>query len=132
MSHQTVVCSCGKQLSTCRCASPHKTTVVSDQPCTHAPAPQSTVWKWQFYVADDTRIVVPKGTKLIRRAHAQDHDVIEVWGHVPDVGADPVDMLIKVRGTNHPTPEGWAWLDTVVAPMGLVWHVYTLPQHVGP
>lgn len=33
--HQTVVCSCGKQIATCRCPGP-KTIVVSDKPCTHA------------------------------------------------------------------------------------------------
>lgn len=33
--HQTVVCSCGKQIATCRCYSPNKTIVVSDKPCTH-------------------------------------------------------------------------------------------------
>jgi len=33
--HKTIVCSCGKQISTCRCPSPNKTIVVSDQPCTH-------------------------------------------------------------------------------------------------
>ena len=33
--HKTVVCLCGKQLSTCRCASPNKAIVVSDKLCTH-------------------------------------------------------------------------------------------------
>lgn len=35
MSHQTVVCQCGKQLSTCRCISPNKAIVVSTDPCRH-------------------------------------------------------------------------------------------------
>ena len=41
MTHQTIVCSCGKVLSTCRCPAANKPKVVSSTPCTHAlPKPE--------------------------------------------------------------------------------------------
>lgn len=51
MTHKTIVCSCGKQLSTCRCSAPNKPKVVSDKPCTHvtawkSPIPREVIFDW--------------------------------------------------------------------------------------
>lgn len=43
--HKTVVCSCGRQLSTCRCPGP-KVTEVSKKPCTHSLTPDEVKAKY--------------------------------------------------------------------------------------
>lgn len=40
MTHKTIVCLCGRVLSTCRCPATDKPKVVSSTPCTHLSKPE--------------------------------------------------------------------------------------------
>lgn len=57
-------------------------------------------------------------------------DVIDIW--FENSGGD-VKVGVYIFGTGHPTPwtgwtrYAWSFVDTVVTPSGLVWHVYTGP-----
>lgn len=56
-------------------------------------------------------------------------DVIDVWFETHFVEA----AAVYIFGTGHPTPwttatrSQWRFIDTVVTPSGLVWHVYVGP-----
>lgn len=43
-THKTVVCTCGKRISTCRCAAPNKEIVISTEPCTHKTQQSVPMW----------------------------------------------------------------------------------------
>ncbi|MCV7255279.1 hypothetical protein H7J86_24250 [Mycobacterium hackensackense] len=61
-------------------------------------------------------------------------DVIDLWfesdagGRIP-----PVPRALYIFGTGHPTPwdhwtrYAWTFINTVVTPSGLVWHIYVGP-----
>lgn len=59
-------------------------------------------------------------------------DVIDIWFETSD---NPIayPTAIYIFGTGHPTPwnhwnrDNWRFIDTVVTPSGLVWHVYVGP-----
>lgn len=91
-----------------------------------------TIWKFSFPVADDVVIQVPQGTRLLPHVEAPSHATVEVWGEVPDTDAPRRDVLLRVRGTGHPWPEGWKWLGTVKtgSTPALVWHVFALASDI--
>ncbi|MFV8169851.1 hypothetical protein [Mycolicibacterium peregrinum] len=70
--------------------------------------------------------------RVLSAAPARDgqSDVIDIWFETSD---RDMPTGIYIFGTGHPTPwdhwtrENWRFIDTVVTPSGLVWHVYVGP-----
>lgn len=63
-------------------------------------------------------------------------DVIDIW--FEHTGGEPRKRGVYIFGTGHPQPwnqwtrDNWHFIDTVVTPSGLVWHVYVGPAEGEP
>lgn len=81
----------------------------------------SRVYKYEFFVADDVVIEMPKGAIIIATG-SQKSGYVCLWAIVcPDA---PLEMrFFHVVGTGHPIPKGTKYVGTVFDE-NFVWHVF--------
>lgn len=74
---------------------------------------------------------IPNSVISVAACRSGRSDVIDLWY---ETGGRDTKQGLYILGTGHPTPWAFGWvrdcyrfIDTVVTPSGLVWHVYTGP-----
>lgn len=90
-----------------------------------------SIFREQIEVKDYQELTLSGGRILSARPTRDGgSDHVDIWFEA--TGANPT-VAIYIFGTGHPTPwtgwtrHAWEFIDTVVTPSGLVWHVYTGP-----
>jgi hypothetical protein len=90
---------------------------------------KKTIWKFPVPLAEKQSITVSKHAKFLC-AKAQ-HGILTLWALVDNDELNKENVNIRIVGTGEPIVfeynylDSATYLDTVLMPDGLVWHVFT-------
>ena len=87
------------------------------------------IYKYPLAITDCPVVSLPKDATIVKVGNQGDS--LFIWAVVDDT-SEEVARNFRIFGTGHPIPddESLIFIDTVLMPNGLVWHIFSLTPRI--